>query len=155
MDYAQQVGKGHGRVEKRQCWVIADPDWLALLRRHHDWPQLRTIVKIEAQRSTDDTRCKRGKRYYISSLEPDAVRILAVTRAHWGVENKVHWVLDVAFREDESCLRVGHGRENMAALRRWSLNLIRQEKSLKRSIKTKRLRAGWDNSYLEKVLFGK
>jgi predicted transposase YbfD/YdcC len=155
MDYTKQVGKGHGRVENRQCWVIADGEWLALLRRQHDWPQLRTIVKIEASRSIDDKRRKPDRRYYISSLEPDAARILEATRAHWEVENKVHWVLDVAFREDESRLRKGNGQENMAALRRWSLNLIRQEKSVKGSIKTKRLKAGWDNSYLEKVLFGK
>lgn len=155
MDYTTQVGKGHGRVENRQCWVIADAEWLALLRRQHDWPQLRTIVKIEASRSIDDKRRKRDRRYYISSLEPDATRILEATRAHWEVENKVHWVLDVAFREDESRLRKGNGQENMAALRRWSLNLIRHEKSVKGSIKTKRLKAGWDNNYLEKVLFGK
>ena len=154
MDYTEQVGKGHGRVENRQCWVIADTEWLALLRRQHDWPQLRSIVKIEARRSIDDKRRKPDKRYYISSLEPDATRILEATRAHWEVENKVHWVLDVAFREDESRLRTGNGQENMAALRRWSLNLIRQEKSVKGSVKTKRLKAGWDNRYLEKVLFG-
>ena len=154
MDYAQQVGKAHGRVENRQCWVVAAPEWLAYLRRQHDWPQLRTIIKIEARRSTDDKRRKVDKRYYISSLRPDATRILAATRAHWGIENKVHWVLDIAFREDESRLRMGNGQENMAALRRWALNLIRQETSVKKSIKTKRLKAGWDNDYLLKVLFG-
>ena len=154
MDYVQQVGKGHGRVENRQCWVVADPEWLAYLRRQHDWPQLRTIIKIEAHRSTDDKRRKVDKRYYISSLEPNATQILAATRAHWGIENKVHWVLDIAFREDESRLRMGNGQENMAALRRWALNLIRQETSVKKSIKTKRLKAGWDNDYLLKVLLG-
>lgn len=154
MDYAQQVNKDHGRVEKRECWVVADPEWLAYLRRQHDWPQLCTIIKIEARRSTDDKRRKVDKRYYISSLEPNAMRILEATRAHWGIENKVHWVLDIAFREDESRLRMGNGQENMAALRRWALNLIRQETSVKKSIKTKRLKAGWDNDYLLKVLFG-
>lgn len=154
MDYVQQVSKGHGRVENRQCWVVADPEWLAYLRRQHDWPQLRTIIKIEARRSTDDKRRKVDKRYYISSLGPKATQILEATRAHWGIENKVHWVLDIAFREDESRLRMGNGQENMAALRRWALNLIRQETSVKMSIKTKRLKAGWDNDYLLKVLFG-
>lgn len=154
MDFAQQIGKGHGRVENRQCWVVADPEWLAYLRRQHDWPQLRTIIKVEARRSTDDKRRKTDKRYYISSLAPDATQILEATRAHWGVENKVHWILDIAFREDESRLRKGHGQENLAALRRWALNLIRQEKSVKKSIKTKRLKAGWDNDYLLKVLLG-
>ena len=154
MDYVQQVSKGHGRVENCQCWVVADPEWLAYLRRQHDWPQLRTIIKIEARRSTDDKRRKVDKRYYISSLGPKATQILEATRAHWGIENKVHWVLDIAFREDESRLRMGNGQENMAALRRWALNLIRQETSVKMSIKTKRLKAGWDNDYLLKVLFG-
>jgi predicted transposase YbfD/YdcC len=82
------------------------------------------------------------------------MHILEATRAHWGIENKVHWVLDIAFREGESRLRMGNGQENMAALRRWALNLIRQETSVKKSIKTKRLKAGWDNDYLLKVLFG-
>ena len=79
---------------------------------------------------------------------------MEATHAHWGIENKVHWMLDIAFREDESRLRMGNGQENMATLRRWALNLIRQETSVKMSIKTKRLKAGWDNDYLLKVLFG-
>ncbi|MCO5186181.1 MAG: ISAs1 family transposase [Anaerolineae bacterium] len=155
MDYVDQVSKGHGRVEIRRCWVIADPEWLAFLRRKHHWPELRSIVKVTGRRSTDDKRRKPDTRYYITSLEPDAQHILAATRSHWGVENKVHWVLDIAFREDESRLRKGNGQENMAALRRWALNLIRQEDSVKASIAVKRLKAGWDNTYMEKILFGK
>ena len=152
MDYAQQVGKGHGRVEKRRCWVIADPEWLDQLRRQHVWSQLRSVVKVQASRSIDSKRSKPDIRYYISSCAPDAARLLQAVRTHWEVENQVHWVLDIAFREDDSRLHVGNGQENLAALRRWALNLIRQDKTSKGSINTKRLRAGWDTCYLEKLL---
>lgn len=154
MDYVKQVSSGHGRVETRECWVIGDPEWLAQLRQKSRWPRLRCVVKIEAMRSTDDKRKRRETRYYISSLPVDAHHVLTVSRAHWEVENKLHWVLDVAFREDESRLRNGNGQENMALLRRWALNLIRQEKSVRGSIKKKRLKAGWSDEYLETVLFG-
>ena len=153
MDYAMQVNKGHGRVEKRECWVIADPQWLNLIRHKANWSQLQTLVKVRSQRSIDDKRRKPKIRYYISSLPSDAKHILTSVRTHWEVENKLHWVLDVAFREDESRLHTGHGQENMAALRCWALNLIRQDKTTKGSINRKRLKAGWDNNYLQKLIF--
>lgn len=154
MDYAKQVDSGHGRVETRECWVVGDANWLAYLRKQQDWPSLNCVVKVQATRSTDDKRKKSDTRYYISSLTVDAQKVLEATRAHWEVENKLHWVLDVAFREDDSRLRVGDGQENMALLRRWALNLIRKEKSVRGSVKKKRLKAGWSNDYLETVLFG-
>ena len=104
MDYAMQVNKGHGRVEKRECWVIADPQWLNLIRHKANWSQLQTLVKVRSQRSIDDKRRKPKIRYYISSSPSDAKQILTSVRTHWQVENKLHWVLDVAFREDESRL---------------------------------------------------
>ena len=153
MGYAQQVNKGHGRVEKRECWVIANPEWLSLIRNKTDWAYLTTVVKIKSQRSIDDKRRKPKIRYYISSLPPDAERILFCVRAHWGIENKLHWVLDMAFREDENRVHVGYGQENMAALRSWALNLLRRDKTTNASINRKRLKAGWDNNYLQKILF--
>jgi len=91
-------------------------------------------------------------RYYISSLDGDAQRLLSAVRGHWGIENSLHWVLDIAFREDDSRVRVGHAPENLAVIRHIALNLLKQEKSLKVGVNAKRKRAGWDNDYLLKVI---
>jgi predicted transposase YbfD/YdcC len=91
-------------------------------------------------------------RYYLSSLPADPVRIGQAVRRHWGIENAVHWVLDVAFRADESRVRTGHGAENLAVLQHIALNLLRRETTAKSSIKGKRLMCGWDDTYLAKVL---
>jgi predicted transposase YbfD/YdcC len=91
-------------------------------------------------------------RYYLSSLPADAARIAWAVRSHWEIENRLHWVLDVAFREDESRVRVGHAAENFAVLRHIALNLLRQERSLQVGIKAKRPRCGWDHAYLLNVL---
>jgi predicted transposase YbfD/YdcC len=108
---------------------------------------------IEAKRRTKKgTSVKR--RYFISSLESNAKRLLCAVRTYWGIENKLHWVLDLAFREDESRVRKGNGPENLAVLRHIALNLLRREDTAKISIRAKRKKAGWDNSYLLKVLTG-
>jgi predicted transposase YbfD/YdcC len=91
-------------------------------------------------------------RYYISSLDGQAARLLDATRRHWAVENDLHWTLDLAFREDECRVRVGHGAENLAILRHMALNLLKQEKTAKIGIKAKRLKAGWDEAYLLRLL---
>ncbi len=91
-------------------------------------------------------------RYYISSLESDAQRFLRATRSHWGIENRLHWVLDVSFREDESRVRTGNAPENLALVRHMALNLLRQDQTRKASIKAKRKLAGWDNNYLLSIL---
>ena len=91
-------------------------------------------------------------RYYISSLPGDAKQLLRAVREHWGIENSLHWVLDIAFREDESRVRKGHGPENLATMRHMALNVLRRETSSKGGVKTRRLRAGWDEAYLLKVL---
>ena len=90
--------------------------------------------------------------YYISSIENDANRFAHAVRSHWRIENCLHWVLDVSFREDESRIRKDNAAQNFAVLRHLALNLIKKETSLKKSVKSKQLRAGWDNDYLAKVL---
>lgn len=91
-------------------------------------------------------------RYYITSLEPDAPRLIAAIRQHWGAENKLHWVLDVDFAEDQSRKRVGYAAQNFSLLTRIALNLIRKDKSTKASVRGKRLQAAWDDQFLWKLL---
>ena len=150
-DHAEQTDKGHGRIEYRQCWVCQE---LALLATFTAlWPGLKAIVGVESQRTVNGETAIEH-RLYITSCAQTAAYFLAATRAHWHVENRLHWVLDVAFREDESRLRQGDGAENFSVLRRMALNLLKREKTEKIGIEGKRCRAGWDQDYLEKVLAG-
>jgi len=154
-DYAietyESVNGGHGRIETRKCYTCSDIDWLEAKAK---WTGLKTIVRIDSER---DIKGEIGNdtRYYITSLENGPERILEAVRSHWGVENSHHWVLDVAFREDESRIRKGYAAENFSVLRNIAANLLRSEMSSKRGIKGKRLKAGWDNDYLVKVLASK
>ena len=148
-EYNKTVEKDHGRIEVRECWATEDIEWL---QQKGSWKGLKSICMIKAMRiigEEDTEEC----RYYISSLPAEAEGLSRTIRAHWGVENSLHWVLDVAYREDECRKRKGHSAENFAILRHLTLNLLKLEKTCKRSIAGKRLLAGWDPEYMEKVLF--
>ena len=140
-DYATTLNKGHGRIERRECWSIGDPACLEYLSNAGDWSGLRSVVKVECRRETDVGATVQA-RYYISSLEASAHRQLAAVRAHWSIENSLHWSLDVTFREDQSRVRKDNAPQNMATLRQISHNLLKRETSLKVGIHGKRLQAG-------------
>ena len=144
IDSVQTVEKDHGRIETRQALTLSGADC-------KDFANLKTVVKVTAERDINDVVSVES-RYYISSLDADASKLLDATRTHWGIENSVHWVLDIAFREDECRIRKANGAHNFAILRRIALNLLKQENSVKLGIHNKRLNAAWDTDYLMKVL---
>jgi predicted transposase YbfD/YdcC len=151
--YAKTVDKDHGRIEIRQCWATSDPEYLESIRNRQNWKGLSSLVMIEAERIIDG-KSTTETRYYISSLENDAKRLLQGVRAHWGIENSLHWTLDIAFDEDHNRTRKDHAPENLAIIRHMALNLLKQEKTAKGGIKAKRLQCAWSEDYLLKVLAG-
>ena len=147
----QQVEKDHGRLERRECRVITDPEELTYVDPQQQWASLGAVAQVSYQRaagagSPTDTR------YYICSYPADPATLLGAARSHWSIENSLHWVLDVAFDEDHSRVRTGHADRNLAVIRHWALNLLKQERTAKVGIKAKRKKAGWDFAYLLKVL---
>jgi len=149
-DYTRVVNKGHGRIEIRECWVVADPVAFEYIRHYEGWTDLQSIVRVKRTRKFAD-KIEQEVAYYISSLPPVAALILHATRSHWTVENCLHWVLDVIFREDDSRIRLGNSSQNMAVLRNIALNILKQDKS-KSSIKQKRYRAALDDDFLLNLL---
>lgn len=141
------VEKGHGRIETRRYWLETQIDWLS---QKKEWKSLKAIGMVESCREIKEEKSIE-QRYYLLSLD-NIDDFSRAVREHWHVENKLHWSLDVTFREDDSRVRVGHAAENLSTIRRIALNLLKQEKTLKGGIETKRLKAGWDRDYLLKVL---
>lgn len=149
-DYPEHSERGHGRVETRRAWISADLEAEVLAAA---WPGLQSIGLVEATRTVGE-KTSVEQRCYLSSLPPRAPQFAQAVRKHWGIENQLHWTLDVTFREDQSRLRTGHGAENFAVLRHIALNLLRQEPSAK-SLPRKRLACALNPDYLLKVLLGK
>ena len=143
-DDHQTVAKDHGRIETRRCWLISAPEFLDYIDPDQEWSHLQSLVMVEATRPLPD-RTSLETRYFISSMPPDAKSLLAATRAHWSIENSVHWALDVAFRADDSRIRQGNFQHNMAILRRLAPDLLRNEKRAAVGIAAKRKQAGWEN----------
>ncbi len=154
-DFSKNTQVDHGRIEERFCYTVPANEFLSP-NELTKWEKLQTIVMIEAYVTFKNGK-KKGeqmyqKRFYITNIEQDAARINWAVQSHWGIETKVHWVLDVAFREDDSRVRKGHADENFAITRHIALNKLKNEHSCKRGIKAKRKKAGWDMDYLLKVL---
>lgn len=149
-DSTETYSQGHGRTEVRRCWAIDDDVQLELLRNRDKWRDLQTIVKIETERTVLGKPTSTEVQYYITSLVCDAVKILDVKRSHWGVENQLHWSLDVAFGEDKHRCG-GNQAANLAVVRHMAHGLLKQEPT-RRSLNRKRKLAGWDTDYLEKIL---
>lgn len=150
-DYWESLDKGHGRIETRKYWTIFDADYLKYFDPKGEWKDLESVGMVEAERIIKG-EVSRERRYYISSLSGDAKQLGRAIRSHWGIENSLHWVLDVDFREDQSRKRKGHAAENFGMLCRLAVNLIKQEKTARRSVKGRRLKACWDEDYLVRVL---
>jgi len=142
---------GHGRVETRTIRALSNIDWIK--ETHPDWKKLNSVISITYKRE-EKNKVSEETRYFISSLDATDPKYLGqIARAHWSIENNLHWVLDYAFDEDSQRMRYGNSAANMAIIRHISLNLLKLDKTLKVGIKNKRLKAGWDQQYLLSLLF--
>ncbi len=143
----ETVEKGHGRIETRRCGVIRD---LKFIDGRERWTNMASIVKVEAKREVGN-KTEEQVRYYISSMKGSASEFNRHIRAHWGVENSLHWTLDVVFNEDRQRKRTGNSAHNFSFIRKIGINLLKKDKS-KGSLVSKRLKAGWDNKFLLDLL---
>ncbi|MCG3469210.1 ISAs1 family transposase [Xenorhabdus bovienii] len=143
----------HGRIEERRLWLVNDIGWLRA--RHPQWHTLGGIAVVESWREEQGKSARYERRYFITSHRDKSADFIACAiRSHWHIETKLHWQLDVSFGEDGQRLRSGHAAENMALMNKIALNLLKNEKTVKVGVKTKRQKAGWDNGYMLKVLTG-
>jgi predicted transposase YbfD/YdcC len=145
-DMTGAVGAAHGREEERYVTVVEDPEGLP-----EGWADVGSVALVCRERRVKGQKNASTARYYLTSLRVGAAELAGYIRNHWGIENGLHWVLDVAFREDDSRTRAGHAAANLGMLRRVALSLLKRTK-VKGSIRTRRLRAGWDDDYLLQVL---
>ncbi|WP_242516342.1 ISAs1 family transposase [Sorangium cellulosum] len=147
----ETVEEGHGRRERRRVWTTTD---LSRITEASKWPGLRSITMVERERQVGpDDEVTSERHYFISSSARAGAKTMgSLIRAHWSIENRCHWVLDVAFREDESRIRAG--QQNIGLLRKIALDLLKQDQTTKRGIAAKRKKAGWDHDYLLRVLSG-
>jgi len=150
-DYHKWVTKDHGRLEIRECWTFNPHDWHQYFRSLDKWKGLQSVAMLRNHRQVDE-KVTVETRYSIASLQSQAKLVLQSSRYHWGIENKLHWVLDVAFHEDLSRVRQGYAAENLAVIRHMVLNLLRKETTAKIGIQNKRMRCAWDSDYRNKVL---
>ena len=143
--------KSHGRIEKRTCKVIEDMDWIS---KKGQWEGLKSIVCIQSERTVQQTGVKQTEqRFYISSLLTTPARFNEIIRQHWSIENKLHWSLDVTFREDLSTKQAGNAAENFSVITKIAINLLKNNHIRKTSIKKKRLLSAFDNDFLAKSVF--
>jgi predicted transposase YbfD/YdcC len=145
------VDDKHGRTEVRICYVLPILYLLGIDEFKNKWKGLKSIILLISERTVGG-KTTVEHRFYISSLKASAKKISDAIRKHWSIENSLHWSLDVAFKEDQSRIRIGQAAENFSLLRKIALMYLKNETSLKGGIQTKRLRAGWDSEYLLKVL---
>ena len=153
LDVDVEADKGHGRVEERRTVVATDIDWLSGDRRYpgeYRFPKLAAVAMVEAVVHAKGG-IRRERRFYVASRALSAAEFAAAVRGHWMIENSLHWVLDVVFKEDLARTRTGHGPANMAVIRHFAINLVRAADD-KKSLKLRRKRAGWDTTYLAKIL---
>lgn len=149
VDCYQTVDGGHGRVETRRYTICDSIDWY---QKKDKWPGLQSIAMVESVREVNAVRSYE-RRHFLTSLEPNAKKFGKACRGHWGIENNLHWTMDVTFREDQSRARSKNAAQNLAALRRLALNMIKNENSKpKVSLRRRRLMAAWNNDYLAKIL---
>jgi predicted transposase YbfD/YdcC len=147
--YVELPDKGHGRLETRRYWQSGQLEWF---EERSAWEGLQSVGVVEAVRECNG-QCSVERRYYLSSLSVDVKRFARAVRSHWSIENQLHWVMDVNFKEDQSRARSGYASENLATLRRWALNLLKaDQQKKKRSLKGRMKAAGWDNRYLLHLL---
>lgn len=147
--FHETVDNDHGRLEVRRHWITGDIAWLTA---RHDWPGLATIGMIEAE-VTENDKTTTSRRFYISSLAADAQMLARAARAHWSIENSLHWVLDVVFHDDLCRLRTGHGPENFGLVKHMAVNLLKAAQG-KNSLNVTRKMAAWDTDFLETVIRG-